>query len=126
MLLFLAAAGGAVSSSLPLLPLLPLSHSPDTSNRQGRGGKQRAKALLGLAALTPETILWVTRSNPPLRSWPTALETKISEILLGPCFLKIMKMASFKEPYSIHTRKHHRVNQTDKQFLAMKSNPGCC
>lgn len=68
LLLFLAAAGGAISSSLPLLPPLPLSHSPATSNRHGRGGKPRATVLLGLAALTPETILWVTRSNPPQRS----------------------------------------------------------
>lgn len=68
MLLFLAAAGGAISSSLPLLPPLPQSHSPATSNRQGRGGKPRATVLSGLAALTPETILWVTRSNPPRRS----------------------------------------------------------
>lgn len=79
-------------SSSPPPP--PLSPCPATSNTPGWGGKQRAKVLLSLAALTPETIPWVTRSNPPVKSRLCALETKVSENLFWFCCLKIRKMAS--------------------------------
>lgn len=122
MLLFLAAAGGAVSSSLPLLPPLlppPLSHCPATSNRQGAGwcgGKQRTKVLLGLAALTPETILWVTRSNPPFRSCLSALKQKCWRFFSSFGFSKVRKMASSRRT-SLHP--HGEASQSEPNWQAI-------
>lgn len=57
MMLFLAAAGGAVASSLPLLPESLSSHQ----DKQGRVGQQGANSLLEGGNVTPE--MQVTGSN---------------------------------------------------------------
>ena len=65
--------------------------------REGRGSG--AEVPLGKTALTPEIILWVTRSHPPLGSWLSALEKKVPEMLFLVLFLKDKKNSISPYPH---------------------------